>query len=105
MTSTQPPKSYVKRLDVFYNVGEGIIVSVDIQSKSRKGLLHYTRIVLDPLTMKITKASCDCEGYAFKGHCWHIETLKQLIDSDERVREEIMKAKEELMRIEEDIAS
>jgi len=98
MTFTQPPKSYVKRLDVFYTLGEGIVISADIQSKSREGLLHYTRIVLDPLTMKITKASCDCEGYAFRGHCWHIETLEQLVDSGEKVREEIMKAKEELMR-------
>ncbi len=55
--------------------------------------------------MKITMASCDCEGYTFRGHCWYIETLKQLVVSDERVREEVMKAKEELMRTEEDIAS
>ena len=97
MTSTQITKSYVKRLDVFYTVGEGIIVSADIQSRSREGLLHYTRLVLDPLTMKIAKASCDCEGYAFRGYCWHIQTLRQLVDSDEKVREKIMKVKEELM--------
>ncbi|ADB87230.1 hypothetical protein [Saccharolobus islandicus] len=106
MISTQiPSKSYVKRLDVFYVLSEGVVVAGDVESKSRKGLLHYTRIVLDPLTMKITKASCDCEGYTFRHHCWHIETLKQLVVSDERVIEEVMKAKEELMRIEEDIAS
>jgi hypothetical protein len=101
MTLTKTPKSYVKRLDVFYTVAEGIIVSADIQSKSREGLLHYTRLVVDPLTMKIIRASCDCEGFVFKGRCWHIETLKQLIDSDERVREEIMKVK----RIEENTTS
>jgi len=84
MTSIQTPKSYVKRLDVFYTLGEGIVISADIQSKSREGLLHYTRIVLDPLTMKITRASCDCEGYAFRGHCWHIETLKQLVEQSKR---------------------
>ncbi|CDF81344.1 zinc-finger domain protein [Sulfolobus monocaudavirus SMV1] len=105
MSSTQTPKSYVKRLDIFSILGEGILVSADIESKSRNGLLHYTRLVLDPLTMKIIKASCDCEGYAFRGYCWHIETLKQLVDSDERVREKIMKAKEELMRIKEDTVS
>jgi len=105
MTSTQTHKNPIKRLDVFYTLGEGVVVSADTQSKSRKEILHYTRIVLDPLTMKITRASCDCEGYAFRGHCWHIETLKQLIDSDESVREKVMKAKEELVRIEEDIAS
>jgi len=97
MTSTQITKSYVKRLDVFYTVGEGIIVSADIQSRSREGLLHYTRLVLDPLTMKIIRASCDCEGYAFRGYCWHIQTLRQLVDSDEKVREKIMKVKEGLM--------
>jgi len=105
MTSTQTPKSYIKRLDVFCTVGEGIIVSADIQSRSREGLLHYTRLILDPLTMKIIRASCDCEGYTFRGHCLHIETLKQLVDSDERVREEIMKVKEELMRIKENKTS
>ena len=97
MTSTQTPKNYVKRLDVFYTVGEGIIISADIESRSREGLLHYTRLVLDPLTMKVARASCDCEGFAFRGHCWHIQTLKQLVDSDERVKEEVMKVKEELM--------
>ena len=97
MTSTQITKSYVKRLDVFYTIGEGIIVSADIQSRSREGLLHYTRLVLDPLTMKIIRASCDCEGYAFRGYCWHIQTLRQLVDSDEKVREKIMKVKEGLM--------
>jgi hypothetical protein len=97
MTSTQITKSNVKRLDVFRTVGEGIIVSADIQSRSREGLLHYTRLILDPLTMKIIRASCDCEGYAFRGYCWHIQTLKQLVDSDEKVREKIMKVKEGLM--------
>jgi len=97
MTSTQTPKNYVKRLDVFYTVGEGIVISADIESRSREGLLHYTRLVLDPLTMKVARASCDCEGFAFRGHCWHIQTLKQLVDSDERVKEEVMKVKEELM--------
>ena len=104
MISTQiPSKSYVKRTSVFYTLGEGIIVSADIQSKSRKGLLHYTRIVLDPLTMKITKASCDCEGYTFRHHCWHLKTLEQMIK--EELRERIEKARQEMMQIEEDIAS
>jgi len=67
--------------------------------------LHYTRIIIDPLSLNIVKATCDCEGFTFRQHCWHIETLKQLEVSDERGREEVMKAKEELMRIEEDIAS
>ncbi|WP_048052711.1 hypothetical protein [Saccharolobus islandicus] len=106
MISTQiPSKSMIKRIDIFYVLSEGIIVSADIQSKSRKDLTHYTRLVLDPLTLNLVKYSCDCEGYTFRHHCWHIETLKQLVVSDERVREEVMKAKEELMRIEEDIAS
>jgi hypothetical protein len=42
-----PTKSHVKRLDVFYALSEGIIVSADIQSKSRKDLTHYTRLVLE----------------------------------------------------------
>ncbi len=51
MISTQiPSKSMIKRIDVFYVLSEGIVISADIQSKSRKGLLHYTRIVLDPLS-------------------------------------------------------
>jgi len=103
MISTQIPKNPIKRLDVFYTLGEGIIVSADIQSKSRKGLLHYTRIVLDPLTMKITKASCDCEGYTFRHHCWHVKTLEQMIK--EELRERIEKTRQEMMQIEEDIAS
>ncbi|QGA54557.1 hypothetical protein GFS03_08225 [Sulfolobus sp. E5-1-F] len=104
MISTQIPKNPIKRLDVFYNFGEGIIVSADIESKSRPNLTHYTRLVIDPLTLKTVKASCDCEGYTFRRHCWHIETLKQLLN-DAKVKEEVEKTRNELMKIEEDIAS
>ncbi|WP_016731963.1 hypothetical protein [Saccharolobus islandicus] len=105
MISTQIPKNPIKRLDVFYTLGEGVVVAGDIESKSRKGLLHYTRIVLDPLSLKVVKSSCDCEGYTFRHHCWHVEALKQLVASDEKVREEVMKAKEEMLQVEADIAS
>jgi hypothetical protein len=106
MISTQiPSKSMIKRIDVFYVLSEGIIVSADIQSKSRKDLTHYTRLVLDPLTMKITKASCDCEGYTFRRNCWHLKTLEQMIKEDKELRERIEKAGQEMMQIEEDIAS
>ena len=105
MISTQTPKNPIKRLDVFYVLSEGVIVAGDVESKSRKGLLHYTRIVLDPLTMKITKASCDCEGYTFRHNCWHIKTLEQMIKEDRELRERIEKTRQEMMQIEEDIAS
>jgi len=106
MISTQiPSKSYVKRLDVFYVLSEGIIVSADIQSKSRKDLTHYTRLVLDSLTLNLVKYSCDCEGYTFRQHCWHIKTLEQMIKEDRELRERIEKARQEMMQIEEDIAS
>ena len=104
MISTQIPKSYVKRLDVFYTLGEGVVVAGDVESKSRKGLLHYTRIVLDPLTMKIVKESCSCEAGSFGKKCWHLKTLEQLMASEE-IREKIEKARQEMMPIEEDIAS
>ena len=94
----------IKRIDVFYTLGEGVIVSADIESKSRPNLTHYTRLVIDPITMKVVKSSCDCEGYTFRRHCWHIETLKQLLN-DAKVKEEVEKAREEMMAIEEDIAS
>ena len=104
MISTQIPKSYVKRLDVFYTLGEGVVVAGDVESKSRKGLLHYTRIVLDPLTMKIVKESCSCEAGSFRKKCWHLKTLEQLMASEE-IKEKIEKARQEMMQIEEDIAS
>ncbi len=99
--SHKNPQKLREKVRCFLYRCRRIIVSADIQSKSREGLLHYTRLVMDPLTMEIIRASCDCEGFVFKGRCWHIETLKQLIDSDQRVREEIMKVK----RIEENTAS
>nr|WP_011229463.1 SWIM zinc finger family protein [Sulfolobus sp. NOB8H2]CAA09151.1 hypothetical protein [Sulfolobus sp. NOB8H2] len=105
MISTQiPSKSYVKRTSVFYVLSEGIVVAGDIQSKSRANLVHYTRLVLDPITLKVTKASCDCEGFTFRGKCWHIETLKQLLN-DTKVKEEVEKVRQEMMQLEEDIAS
>jgi len=103
MISTQIPKSYVKRLDVFYTRGEGVVVAGDVESKSRKGLLHYTRVVLDPLTMKIVKESCSCEAGSFGKKCWHLKTLEQMIK--EELRERIEMARQEMMQIEEDIAS
>ena len=105
MISTQIPKNPIKRLDVFYVLSEGIIVSADIQSKSRKDLTHYTRLVLDSLTLNLVKYSCDCEGYTFRHHCWHIKTLEQMIKEDRELRERIKKARQEMMQIEEDIAS
>jgi SWIM zinc finger. len=103
MIPTQIPKSYVKRTDVFCTLGGGIVVSADIQSKSRKGLSHYTRIVLDPLTMKIVKESCSCEAGSFRKKCWHLKTLEQMIK--EELRERIEKVRSEMLAVEEDIAS
>ena len=103
MISTQTPKNPIKRLDVFYVLSEGVVVAGDVESKSRKGLLHYTRIVLDPLTMKITKASCDCEASAFGKKCWHIKTLEELVKTD--LKKEVEKVREEMLAVEEDIAS
>jgi hypothetical protein len=45
-------------------LGEGVVAG-DVGSKSRKGLLYYTWIVLDPLTMKIVKESYSCEAGSF----------------------------------------
>lgn len=55
----------IKRIDVFYVLSEGIIVSADIQSKSRLNLVHYSRIVIDPISLKIIKESCSCEARSF----------------------------------------
>ncbi|BAB66374.1 hypothetical protein STK_13170 [Sulfurisphaera tokodaii str. 7] len=105
MISTQIPKSYVKSVSVFYTLGEGIIISADVQSRTRRDVTHYSRIVVDPLTMKIVKESCSCEAGAFHRKCWHIKLLEQLIESDRDLREKIEKAREEMMAIEEDIVS
>ncbi|MEM0252890.1 SWIM zinc finger family protein [Sulfolobus tengchongensis] len=104
MISTQiPSKSMIKRIDVFYTLGEGVIVSADIESKSRPNLTHYTRLVIDPITMKVIKSSCDCEGYTFKHKCWHIRALEDLTSTE--LRNEIEKARNEMLREEEEIAS
>ncbi|BBL48337.1 hypothetical protein MJ1HA_2459 [Metallosphaera sedula] len=104
MISTQiPSKSYVKRLDVFYTLGEGVIVSADIESRTRKGLMHYSRIVVDPVDLKIVKESCSCEAGSFGRKCWHIKTLEELAKTE--LKDEVQKTREDMMRIEEDIAS
>ncbi|WP_062088596.1 hypothetical protein [Sulfolobus acidocaldarius] len=105
MISTQiPSKSMIKRIDVFYTLGQGIVISADVQSRTRRDVTHYSRIVLDPLTMKIVKESCSCEAGAFHRKCWHLKVLEQLISSEE-IKEKIEKAGQEMMQIEEDIAS
>ena len=60
-------------------MGEGVVVAGDVESKSRRGLLHYTRIVLDPLSLKVVKATCSCEAGSFGKKCWHLKTLEQMI--------------------------
>ena len=104
MISTQiPSKSMIKRIDVFYVLSEGIIVSADVQSRTRKDLIHYSRITIDPISLKIVKESCSCEAGSFGKKCWHLKTLEQMIK--EELRERIEKARQEMMQIEEDIAS
>lgn len=100
---TQTPKNYIKKINVFYTLGEGVIISADIESKSRRNLLHYTRIVLDPLSLNIAKYSCDCEGFTFKRKCWHIETLRELVNTE--LKEQIEKVRDEMLEMEKDIAS
>jgi hypothetical protein len=97
MAQTQTP--FIKQIYVTYN-GQGIIVSADIQSKSRPNITHYTRVIINPISMRIYKASCDCEGFTHRRKCWHIEALKQEISN---IREEIEKVKEESSH--DDIAS
>ena len=105
MISTQiPSKSVIKRIDVFYTLGEGVIISADVQSRTRRDVTHYSRIVLDPLTMKIVKESCSCEAGAFHRKCWHLKVLEQLISSEE-IKEKIEKARQEMLAVEEDIVS
>jgi len=94
----------IKRIDVFYTLGEGVIISADVQSRTRRDVTHYSRIVLDPLTMKIVKESCSCEAGAFHRKCWHLKVLEQLISSEE-IKEKIEKARQEMLAVEEDIVS
>jgi len=90
-------QNQIKQVNITYTLGQGVIVSADIPSKSRKGLTHYTRLVIDPIDFTVTNYSCDCEGFTFRGKCWHIETLKKLAFTE--LKEEIEKmAKEELER-------
>jgi hypothetical protein len=105
MISTQiPSKSMIKRIDVFYTLGEGVIISADVQSRTRKDLIHYSRIAIDPISLKIVKESCSCEAGAFHRKCWHLKVLEQLMASEE-IKEKIEKARSEMLAVEEDIAS
>jgi|GEM_PF-1699354 hypothetical protein len=62
-------KSMIRGTSVFYTLGEGIIISTDIQSRTRKDLVHYSRIVIDPESLKTVRESCDCEAGAFHRKC------------------------------------
>jgi hypothetical protein len=46
MISTQTLKKLRKKVRRFYTLGEGVVVAGDVERKSRKGLLHYTRLGL-----------------------------------------------------------
>jgi hypothetical protein len=83
-----------------------IIVSADIKSRSRHNLVHYTRVVLDPNTLKITTATCDCEGFTYRRSCWHIKALEQIVYSDE-LKKKIEEARKEIaiMSDHDDVAS
>ena len=105
MSSVQLLKSMVKRLDVFWTLGEGVIVSADVQSRTRKNLTHYTRVVLNPFTMKVVEESCSCEAGSFGRKCWHLKLLEQLIENDAGLREEIERARNEMIQAEKDVLS
>ena len=85
---------------ITYTLGQGVIISADIPSKSRANLIHYTRLVIDPVDLKIKNYSCDCEGFTFRGKCWHIETLKKIAFT--KLKEEIEKMAKEGLKREED---
>ncbi|MFP3203377.1 MAG: SWIM zinc finger family protein [Sulfolobus sp.] len=104
MISTQIPKNPIKRLDVFYTLGQGIVISADVQSRTRRDVTHYSRITIDPISLKIVKESCSCEAGSFGKKCWHLKTLEQLMASEE-IKEKIEKARSEMLAVEEDIAS
>jgi hypothetical protein len=59
----------IRGTSVFYTLGEGLIISTDIQSRTRKDLVHYSRIVIDPESLKTVRESCDCEAGAFHRKC------------------------------------
>jgi len=54
-------------------------------------------LALDSVSLKITKASCDCERVFLQRKCCHIETLKQLASTE--LRNEIEKVRREMMQI------
>ncbi|MFP3203644.1 MAG: SWIM zinc finger family protein [Sulfolobus sp.] len=103
-TQTQNLKSMIEKTYITYSLGEGVIFSADIKSRSRKDLVHYSRIVLDPMSLKIVKATCSCEAFAFHKKCWHLKLLEKLLTSEE-FKEKIENAAKEIMRIEDDIAN
>ncbi|WWQ61874.1 hypothetical protein V6M85_14080 (plasmid) [Sulfolobus tengchongensis] len=100
----QIPKNPVRRINVFYSLSEGVVVAVDIESRSRKGLLHYTRVILDPRSKRITNYSCDCEGFTFRRKCWHVEYVKETINRKE-INERIEEEAKKLLEIEDEIAN
>jgi hypothetical protein len=103
MAQTQQNKKYIQQVHITYTLGQGVIVSADFQSKSRPGITHYARIIIDPIDFTVTKASCDCEGFTFKRKCWHIQTLKEITFTE--LKEEVEKMAKEELEVEGDIAS
>ena len=92
-------KSYIKSINIF-DSSMGIIISADIKSRSRAGIIHYTRIIVDPMNNKIIKASCDCEGFTFRKSCWHVQLLEYLVETE--YKNEIEKAREYRKRLAEE---
>jgi len=89
-------KSYIKSINVF-DSSMGMIISADIKSKSRLGMIHYSRIIIDPMNNKILRASCSCEGFTFRKSCWHVELLEYLANTE--FKNKIEEAKEYRKRI------
>jgi hypothetical protein len=92
-------KSYIKSINIS-DSSMGIIISGDIKSKSRPGISHYSRIIIDPMSNKIIKSSCDCEAFTFRKSCWHLELLEYLARTE--YKNEIEKAREYRKRLAEE---
>ncbi|MFP3202853.1 MAG: SWIM zinc finger family protein [Sulfolobus sp.] len=93
----------IKNVYITYSIGLGVIVSADIQSKSRPNLTHYARVILNPLTLEVTRETCDCEAFTYRRKCWHIKALEEAIKNELRGRIEV--TAKEMLAVEEDIAS
>ncbi len=77
-TQTQTQNNnYLVKFSMSYKENGAKVFKFAIKSKSRPGLIH--RVIIAVKDNHYIMTGCDCEGYRYHRHCWHVDFADKFI--------------------------